>query len=55
MKSVQIAKHYYEMLKTAMSLRSDLKVIILSHIENSGDVMYPSWKLKTTGKLNLPV
>lgn len=38
------------MLNTALSLRDDLKIIILSHIENLGDTLNPQWKLKTAGK-----
>ena len=49
-KFTQIAKHYYDMLKAALNLRDDLKVIVISHMENAGDVMNPLWKLKTTGK-----
>lgn len=49
-KFTQIAKHYYDMLKTALNLRDDLKVIVISHIENAGDTMNPQYKLKTTGK-----
>ena len=39
------------MLKTALNLRDDLKVIIISHIENIGDTMSPQYKLKTSGKM----
>lgn len=39
------------MLDGALSLRDDLKVIILSHIENLGDTLNPQWKLKTAGKM----
>ena len=49
-KFTQIAKHYYDMLKTALNLRDDLKVIVISHIENAGDTMNPQYKLKTTEK-----
>jgi hypothetical protein len=50
-KSTQIAKHYYDMLDAALNLREDLKVVILSHIENLGDTLNPQWKLKTAGKM----
>lgn len=50
-KFVQIAKHYYDMLMTAAGLRDDLKIFVLSHIENAGDPINPQWKLKTTGKM----
>ena len=46
-----MAKHYYDLLKSALELRDDLKVIIISHIENIGDAMYERYKLKTTGKM----
>lgn len=39
------------MMKTALNLRDDLKVIVISHIENAGDAMNPQYKLKTTGKM----
>jgi len=50
-KSTQIAKHYYDMLNAAMELRDDLKVVILSHIDNLGDALNPQWKMKTAGKM----
>lgn len=39
------------MLKSALNLRDDLKVIVISHIENVGDALNPQWKLKTSGKM----
>lgn len=39
------------MLDGALGLREDLKVVILSHIENLGDALNPQWKLKTAGKM----
>lgn len=50
-KSTQIAKHYYDMLDSALNLRDDLAVVVLSHIENLGDTLNPQWKLKTAGKM----
>ena len=50
-KSTQIAKHYYDMLNSAVNVRDDLKIIIISHIENLGDALNPQWKLKTAGKM----
>ena len=46
-----MAKHYYDVLMFAASLRDDLKVFVLSHIENAGDVLNPQWKVKTLGKM----
>ena len=54
-KSTQIAKHYYDMLNSAGGLRDDLKVVIISHIENLGDALNPQWKLKTAGELFAPI
>ncbi len=39
------------MLDAALALRDDLKVIMISHIENLGDTLNPQWKLKTAGKM----
>lgn len=50
-KNVQIAKHYYEMLNSALELRDDLKVVVISHIDNLGDAINPQWKMKTAGKM----
>lgn len=50
-KFTQMAKHYYDVLMFAASLRDDLKVFVLSHIENAGDVLNPQWKVKTLGKM----
>ena len=50
-KFTQMAKHYYDLLRSALDLRDDLKVIIISHIENVGDAMYEKFKLKTTGRM----
>lgn len=50
-KFTDIAKHAYEALKTAMSMRDDLVVCILTHSENTGDNLNPYWKIKTIGKM----
>jgi len=50
-KSVQMASHYYNALKAATQLRDNLKVVIISHIDNLGDAINPEWKLKTLGKM----
>lgn len=49
-KFTQIAQHFYSVLKGAMDMREDLKVFILTHSENTGDVLNPSYKIKTVGK-----
>lgn len=50
-KFTQMAKHYYDVLMYASSLRDDLKIFVLSHIENAGDTINPQWKVKTLGKM----
>jgi hypothetical protein len=50
-KFTQMAKHYYDILMYAASMREDIKVFVLSHIENVGDVINPQWKVKTLGKM----
>lgn len=49
-KFTQIAQHFYSVLKEAINLREDLKVFILTHSENIGDALNPSYKIKTIGK-----
>ena len=50
-KFTQIAQHFYSILKEAMGMRDDLKVFILTHSENMGDALNPSYKIKTVGKM----
>lgn len=50
-KFVQMAQHFYSVLKESMNARADLKVFILTHSENIGDMINPSWKIKTLGKM----
>jgi hypothetical protein len=50
-KFVQMAQHFYSVLKEAMNSRADLKVFILAHSENIGDAVNPSYKIKTLGKM----
>ena len=45
-----MAQHFYSILKDAMDMRDDLKVFILTHSENIGDALNPSYKIKTIGK-----
>lgn len=49
-KFTQIAQHFYSILKQGMNMRDDLKIAVLTHSENTGDVINPSWKIKTVGK-----
>ena len=53
-KFTQIATNFYSVLKKVINMRDDLKVFVLTHAENVGDSLSPSWKIKTIGK-NLPV
>ena len=50
-KFTQIASNFYSVLKEAMNMREDLKVIIITHAENIGDALNPSYKMKTIGKM----
>lgn len=50
-KFTQIAQHFYSILKEAMDMRDDLKIFILTHSENTGDVLNPNYKIKTVGKM----
>lgn len=50
-KFTQIAQHFYSVLKNAMNMRDNLKVFILTHSENIGDAINPSYKIKTMGRM----
>lgn len=50
-KFTDMAKHAYEALKSAMDLREDLYVCVLTHSENTGDNINPYYKIKTQGKM----
>lgn len=50
-KFTQMASNFYSVLKNSMNLRDDLKVFVLTHSENVGDVLNPSYKIKTIGKM----
>lgn len=50
-KFTQFAQHFYSVLKEASGLRDNLKVFILTHSENIGDALNPSYKIKTVGKM----
>lgn len=47
----EMAQNFYLILKTAASLRDDLKVFVFGHEENVGDAMNPKRKFKTAGKM----
>lgn len=50
-KFTELAQNFYMILKTAASLRDDLKVFLFGHEENVGDAVNPKRKFKTAGKL----
>lgn len=50
-KFTEIAKHFYSILEKSVALRDDLKVFIITHSENSGDIINPKYKIKTVGKM----
>ena len=50
-KFISLAKNYYDLIESCMNLREDLTVIFISHIENCGTDIDPSYRLWTTGKM----
>lgn len=50
-KFTNMAQHFYSVLKEAIQTREDLKVFLLAHSENIGDIMNPYYKIKTLGKM----
>lgn len=54
-KFTDIAKHAYEVMKSGMNMRDDLSFVIMTHSENTGDNLNPYYKIKTIGKIILPV
>ena len=46
-----MAKNYYELLMMCQSLRDDLTVVFICHIENAGTEENPMYKIWTTGKM----
>ena len=49
-KFTQIASNFYSILKESMNMRDNLKVCVLTHSENTGDPLNPSYKIKTIGE-----
>lgn len=45
------AKNYYDLIESCLNLRDDITVIFISHIENCGTDIDPSFRLYTTGKM----
>lgn len=45
------AKNYYDLITAAQSMRDDLSVVLISHIENYGTDVEPKYRLWTTGKM----
>lgn len=46
-----LAKNYYDLLQYCLSLRDDLTIVCVSHIENYGTDVNPEYRLWTTGKM----
>ncbi len=46
-----LAKNYYDLIQTCQSLRDNLTVVFISHIENIGTETDPIYRLWTTGKM----
>ena len=50
-KYVELAQHYFDVIRTAQSLRDDLTVFFLSHSEDTGSNGNYKTKIKTVGKM----
>lgn len=50
-KFTELAQHAMEVLRYSESMRSDCKMIFLTHSENVGDAINPKYSIKTIGKL----
>lgn len=46
-----IGGDFTDLLRLADDLRDDVKIIFISHSENTGDALNPHWSLKTVGKM----
>lgn len=46
-----LAKNYYDLLQYCQSLRDDLTIVCVSHIENYGTDIEAQWRLWTTGRM----
>lgn len=47
----ELASHYFSVLKAAEELDDDVTFIMTSHADNEGDIINPSWRIKTLGKI----
>lgn len=46
-----MAKNYYDLIQSCQQLRDDLTVVFISHIENFGTDLEPSYRMWVTGKM----
>jgi hypothetical protein len=46
-----IAQKFYTVLRTSISMRDDLNIILTCHSENVGTADDPQFKIKTLGKM----
>lgn len=46
-----MAKNYYDLIQTCQSLRDDLTVVFVTHVENYGTELDPLYRMWTTGKM----
>ena len=49
-KFVELAAHYFNIIKAAAALPDHMHFIITSHADNEGDKINPYYKIKTIGK-----
>lgn len=50
-KFTEMAQNAYAVLEKGGNMREDIKFILLTHSENSGDALNPKYKMKTIGKM----
>lgn len=50
-KFTTLAKNYFDLIHRAETLRDDLTVVFISHLENVGTDMDPAYRLFTSGKM----
>lgn len=50
-KFTQLAANFYSVIKSAMNMREDIKICMITHSDNTGDGLNPNYKIKTIGRM----
>ena len=45
-----MAKNYYDLIQYCQTLRDDLTIVFITHLENYGSDIDPEYRMWTTGK-----